>query len=212
MTTSTPNLTVGSWAFSPTHGESLRILDVETPKQEVLASDNNRIEVDSFLRYRINDTLRFFQAVRTEEIAANQFVSVSVVKQRLRLASVSPKLLDVYAADGMTPHATLAVHLAEHVMQQNIGSAGCIRTGKIADDGVKTECGLDRRRFKPRIKQITGAFGEQIQYVAARCHVELFEAARGLERGKKITDTAADIGRRFQCQIAQHVGEAVVAA
>ena len=29
-------------------------------------------------------------------------MSVNVVKQRLRLASVSPKLLDVYAEDGIT--------------------------------------------------------------------------------------------------------------
>ena len=37
-----------------------------------------------------------------EEIAAAFFVSVAVVRQRLRLAAVSPKLLDVYAEDGMT--------------------------------------------------------------------------------------------------------------
>jgi hypothetical protein len=37
-----------------------------------------------------------------EEIAAVFFVSVQVVKQRLKLASISPKLLDVYAEDGMT--------------------------------------------------------------------------------------------------------------
>ena len=53
------------------------------------------------------DQFRAFLALREkgqseEEIAANQFVSVGVVKQRLRLASVSPKLLDVYAEDGMT--------------------------------------------------------------------------------------------------------------
>ena len=53
------------------------------------------------------DQFRAFLALREkgqseEEIAANQFVSVAVVKQRLRLASVSPKLLDVYAEDGMT--------------------------------------------------------------------------------------------------------------
>ena len=67
-----------------------RILDVETPKQEVLASDNNRIEVDSFLRYRINDTLRFYQAVRTEEIAANQLGSImnSVVRRVLGEATM----------------------------------------------------------------------------------------------------------------------------
>ena len=53
------------------------------------------------------DQFRAFLALREkgqseEEIAAAFFVSVAVVKQRLRLASVSPKLLDVYAEDGMT--------------------------------------------------------------------------------------------------------------
>jgi ParB family chromosome partitioning protein len=53
------------------------------------------------------DQFRAFLALREkgqseEEIAAAFFVSVAVVRQRLRLASVSPKLLDVYAADGMT--------------------------------------------------------------------------------------------------------------
>jgi ParB family chromosome partitioning protein len=37
-----------------------------------------------------------------EDIAARFFVSPAVVKQRLKLASVSPKLLDLYANDEMT--------------------------------------------------------------------------------------------------------------
>ena len=40
-----------------------RILDVESPNLEVLASDNQRLEVDSFIRYRIVDPLRFYQTV-----------------------------------------------------------------------------------------------------------------------------------------------------
>ncbi|MBN9259767.1 MAG: ParB N-terminal domain-containing protein [Hyphomicrobium sp.] len=53
------------------------------------------------------DQFRAFMALREkgqpeEEIAAAFFVSVNVVRQRLRLAAVSPKLLDVYAEDGMT--------------------------------------------------------------------------------------------------------------
>ncbi len=36
-----------------------RILDLDMPKQEVLASDNTRIEVDAYLRYRIVDPLKF---------------------------------------------------------------------------------------------------------------------------------------------------------
>jgi ParB family transcriptional regulator, chromosome partitioning protein len=45
-----------------------------------------------------------------EDIAARFFVSATVVKQRLKLASVSPKLLDVYAADGMTLEQFDGVH------------------------------------------------------------------------------------------------------
>jgi modulator of FtsH protease HflC len=49
-----------------------RILDIETPNQEVLASDNTRIQVDAFLRYRIVDPLRFYQSVGTIERGNNQ--------------------------------------------------------------------------------------------------------------------------------------------
>jgi ParB family chromosome partitioning protein len=53
------------------------------------------------------DQFRAFLALREkgqseEDIAAAFFVSAHVVRQRLRLASVSPKLLDAYAEDGMT--------------------------------------------------------------------------------------------------------------
>jgi modulator of FtsH protease HflC len=53
-----------------------RILDLEQPRQEVLAADNSRIEVDSFLRYRIVDPLRFYQSVRSIEGGNNQLSSV----------------------------------------------------------------------------------------------------------------------------------------
>lgn len=59
------------------------------------------------------DQFRAFRVMRdkgmTEEaIAAAFFVGVNVVKQRLRLASVSSKLLDVYAEDGMTLEMLMA--------------------------------------------------------------------------------------------------------
>jgi modulator of FtsH protease HflC len=49
-----------------------RILLVEAPKQEVLASDNNRLEVDSFVRYRIVDPLKYYQTVGTTDRASSQ--------------------------------------------------------------------------------------------------------------------------------------------
>jgi modulator of FtsH protease HflC len=49
-----------------------RVLLVEAPKQEVLASDNNRLEVDSFVRYRIVDPLKYYQTVGTTDRASSQ--------------------------------------------------------------------------------------------------------------------------------------------
>jgi membrane protease subunit HflC len=49
-----------------------RILDLDMPKQEVLASDNTRIEVDAFLRYRIVDPLKFYQSVGSVEVGEVQ--------------------------------------------------------------------------------------------------------------------------------------------
>ena len=69
------------------------------------------------------DQFRAFQAMRdkgmTEEaIAAAFFVGVNVVKQRLRLVSVSPNLLDVYADDGMTLEQLMAFSVSHDPARQ----------------------------------------------------------------------------------------------
>jgi len=53
-----------------------RILDLESSKQEVLASDNQRLEVDAFVRYKIEDPLKFYQTVGSVANADNQIASV----------------------------------------------------------------------------------------------------------------------------------------
>ena len=44
-----------------------RILDLENAAQEVIASDQKRLVVDAFARYRIHDALKFFQTVGSIE-------------------------------------------------------------------------------------------------------------------------------------------------
>jgi modulator of FtsH protease HflC len=46
-----------------------RILDLENPAQEIIASDKRRLLVDAFARYRINDPLKFYQAVGSIDVA-----------------------------------------------------------------------------------------------------------------------------------------------
>jgi ParB family chromosome partitioning protein len=75
------------------------------------------------------DQFRAFQSLREkgrseEEIAATFFVSVQVVKQRLKLASVSPKLLEVYAEDGMTLDQLMAFTVnPNHERQEQVWEA-----------------------------------------------------------------------------------------
>ena len=44
-----------------------RILDIESPAQEVIASDQKRLVVDAFARYKVVDPLKFYQTVGTIE-------------------------------------------------------------------------------------------------------------------------------------------------
>ncbi|MGR7993596.1 ParB/RepB/Spo0J family partition protein [Xanthobacter sp. ZOL 2024] len=72
------------------------------------------------------DQFRVFLALREkgqseEEIAAAFFVSVHVVRQRLKLASVSPRLLDIYAEDGMTLDQLMAFTVSgDHERQEQV--------------------------------------------------------------------------------------------
>jgi ParB family chromosome partitioning protein len=72
------------------------------------------------------DQFRAFQALREkglgeEDIAARFFVSTTVVKQRLKLASVSPKLLDLYAAEVLTLDQLMAFTVTnDHVRQEEV--------------------------------------------------------------------------------------------
>ena len=75
------------------------------------------------------DQFRAFQTMRekgmTEEaIAAAFFVDVKVVKQRLRLASVSPTLLETYAEDGMTLEQLMAFTVSsDNARQEQVWEA-----------------------------------------------------------------------------------------
>ena len=75
------------------------------------------------------DQFRAFQAMRDkgmtdETIAAAFFVPVQVVKQRLRLVTVSPALLDIYAENGMTLEQLMAFSISEdHARQEQVWEA-----------------------------------------------------------------------------------------
>ncbi len=89
-----------------------------TPEEDSLAENVQRAPLHPLDQFRAFLSLRE-KGQSEEDIAAAFFVPVSVVKQRLRLASVSPKLLDVYAEDGMTLDQLMAFTVnGDHARQE----------------------------------------------------------------------------------------------
>jgi ParB family chromosome partitioning protein len=70
------------------------------PEEDSLAENCQRVSLHPLDQFRAFRSLKD-QGMSEDDIAARFFVTSQVVKQRLKLASVSPKLLDAYAADDM---------------------------------------------------------------------------------------------------------------
>jgi len=89
-------------------------------EEDSLAENVQRVALHPLDQFRAFKTLRESGASE-EEIAARFFVPVSAVKQRLRLASVSETLLDVYAEDGMTLDQLMAFTVSQdHARQEQV--------------------------------------------------------------------------------------------
>jgi modulator of FtsH protease HflC len=74
-----------------------RILDLELPQQEVIASDQKRLVVDAFTRYRITDPLRFYQTVNS--VAGANIRLTSIVNSSVRTILADATLSTVVRAD-----------------------------------------------------------------------------------------------------------------
>jgi membrane protease subunit HflC len=66
-----------------------RILDLENPAQEVIASDQKRLVVDAFARYRIKDALHFYQSVGSIQAANLQLTTLLNASLRRVLGEVT---------------------------------------------------------------------------------------------------------------------------
>lgn len=71
-----------------------RLLDVDPPAEQMILADQKRVVVDSYTRFRIRDPLQFYQAVRTQDVAAARLREIVNNAARRVLGGVSlPTLL-----------------------------------------------------------------------------------------------------------------------
>ncbi len=95
---STPGLNVKVPFVQTVISFDRRLLDYETPREEVILSDQRRLIVDSFTRFRITNPLQYFQAVGSAEDAIRARLN-SVVTSSLRRVLGNEQLLKVLSSD-----------------------------------------------------------------------------------------------------------------
>ena len=59
-----------------------RILNLDTPPEEVIASDQKRLIVDAFARFQIFDPLKFYISVGNERVARSRLATI--INSRIR--------------------------------------------------------------------------------------------------------------------------------
>jgi ParB family transcriptional regulator, chromosome partitioning protein len=95
-------------------------------RSDILAEDDSLAENMQRVALHPLDQFRAFVALREkgqgdEAIAAAFFVTPQIVKQRLKLASVAPALLEIYAEDGMALEQLMAFTVApDHDRQMQV--------------------------------------------------------------------------------------------
>jgi ParB family chromosome partitioning protein len=89
-------------------------------EEDSLAENVHRENLHPLDQFRAFKTLKE-QGLDAEEIAARFFVSAATVKQRLRLASVSPKLLEFYEKDEIRLEQIMAFSISDdHARQEQV--------------------------------------------------------------------------------------------
>src|SRR3984893_13809821 len=104
------------------------VRDGGTAEDDSLAENDERVGLHPLDQFRAFKLLRD-GGMSEEDIAARHFVSPAIVKQRLRLASVSPQLHDVYADDGMTLEQLMAFSVTADQARQEQAWDNVSRSG-----------------------------------------------------------------------------------
>lgn len=73
-----------------------RVLDLDPPKQQVILSDQKRLDVDSYARFRITEPLKFYQTVRNESGARSRLSPI--INSALRRVLGNETLLGILSA------------------------------------------------------------------------------------------------------------------
>ena len=170
-----------------------RVLNLDPPVESMLLSDQKRILVDAFARYRITDSLEFFKTVRTE----------AGVRQRLGpIVNASLR--------GVLGNSTLASVLSEEradIMRQIQSSVNrdAVRFGiELVDVRI------GRADFPDQISQaVYGRMKSEREREAAEFRAQGFELSQRIRAGADREATVILAEAKRESEIERGAGEAV---
>ena len=134
-------------------------------EEDSLAENVHREALHPLDQFRAFQTLRE-QGLSEEEIAARFFVTPAVVKQRLKLAAVSPKLLGLYAEDELSLEQLMAFTVtSDHARQEQVW------------EGVADTWNAEPHHIRRRLTEgAVAASDRRAQFVG----IDTYEAAGGV--------------------------------
>jgi membrane protease subunit HflC len=169
-----------------------RVLNLDPPVESIILSDQKRLLVDAFARYRITDALLFFQRVKTE----------AGVRQRLGpIVNASLR--------GILGNATLASVLSEErvdIMRQIQESVNS-QAGRFGIELVDVRIG--RADFPEQISQaVYGRMKSEREREAAEFRAQGFEQSQRIRAGADREATVIRAEAKREAEIERGNGEA----
>jgi len=169
-----------------------RMLNLDPPVESIILSDQKRILVDAFARYRIKDPLLFFQRVKTE----------AGVRQRLGpIVNASLR--------GVLGNATLASVLSEErdTIMREIQASVNREAGRFGIELVDVRIG--RADFPDQISQaVYGRMKSERDREAAEFRAQGFEQSQRIRAGADREATVILAEAKREAEIARGSGEA----
>jgi modulator of FtsH protease HflC len=171
-----------------------RVLDFEPPPEEVIVSDQKRLVVDSYARYRIVDPLLFYQTVGTEQGVRSRLSAI--VNGSLRRVLGNVTLSDILSVK----RAGIMIQIRDEVAQEakNFGITVVDVRLRRADLPEENSEAIYARMKSERLQQATqyrGEGAEAAQTVRANAERErtviLAEAQRDAQRTRGDGDAQA---------------------
>ena len=179
-----------------------RIIDIESDSSEVIASDQKRLIVNYYAKYRIEDPVLYYESVRHESILENRLKSIIESQVREHIGSVPLKSLLTETRIKIVEN----IRLGSDAQAKNFGASIIdvrIKRTDLPDENSEAIFRRMQTEREKEAKEIRATGIEEAQYIKANADKEkvilLSEAHKNSQiiRGKGDAESAAILNDAF---------------